>query len=91
MPAIHLEVVGRVQGVGFRWFVCDRARALGVDGWVRNAPSGEVEIAASGDSAKLELFERAVVRGPAGARVTSVHRLPPPTGMSYPSPFRIER
>ena len=91
MPVIHLRVVGRVQGVGFRWFVCERALELGIAGWVKNTATGDVELAASGDDAKLSLLENAVARGPAGARVSSVVRLPPASGATYPSPFRIER
>ena len=91
MPVIHLRIEGRVQGVGFRWFVCERAFELGVAGWVKNTPSGDVELAASGDDAKLSQLESAVARGPAGAQVSSVHRLPPASGTTYPSPFRIER
>jgi acylphosphatase len=91
MPVIHLKVVGRVQGVGFRWFVWERAEELGVSGWVRNTSTGDVEVAASGDDAKLVMFEAAVSRGPAGAWVQHVERLPPPHGTSYPTPFRIER
>ena len=91
MPVIHLRIVGRVQGVGFRWFVYERASELGIAGWVKNTPSGDVELAASGDDAKLSLLESAVARGPDGARVSSVHRLPPASGTTYPSPFRIER
>jgi acylphosphatase len=91
MPVIHLRVTGRVQGVGFRFFVCDRAEELGVSGWVRNTSSGDVEVAASGDSSGLDALEAAVARGPSGARVTAVHRVSPPDGTTYPSPFRIER
>lgn len=91
MPVIHLRVVGKVQGVGFRWFVRERAVALGVAGWVRNISSGEVEVAASGDSSKLAILEAVVARGPDGANVTAVHRVTPPGGTPYPSPFRIER
>ena len=91
MAVIHLRVVGRVQGVGFRWFVRERASELGVSGWVRNTSSGDVEVAASGDSSRLEALESAVTRGPTGANVTAVHRLPPPADASYPTPFRIEK
>jgi acylphosphatase len=91
MPVIHLRVVGRVQGVGFRWFVCERAEELGVSGWVKNTRNGDVEVAASGDEAKLSQLEAAVSRGPAGARVQRVDHVPPPNGTAYPSPFRIER
>jgi acylphosphatase len=91
MTAIHLRIEGKVQGVGFRWFVCERADELGVSGWVKNMPSGDVEVAASGDDARLAIFETAIERGPLGARVTAVHHLPAASGTSYPSPFRIER
>ena len=91
MPEIHLRVVGRVQGVGFRWFVRERAVRLGVSGWVRNTSSGDVELAASGDASQLAELESAVSRGPSEAVVSAVHRLPPLADSSYPSPFRIER
>jgi acylphosphatase len=91
MPVIHLRVAGRVQGVGFRWFVRERAEELGISGWVKNTSAGDVEIAASGDAPPLALFEAAVSRGPSGASVQRVERLTPPASASYPFPFRIER
>jgi len=91
MAVVHLRVAGKVQGVGFRWFVCERAAELGVSGWVRNTSTGDVEVAASADAAKLALLEAAVRRGPTGSRVTAVHQVSPPDGTSYPTPFRIER
>ena len=91
MPVVHLRVTGRVQGVGFRWFVCERAEKLGVSGWVKNTSAGDVEVAASGDEPQLAQLEAAVSRGPAGAKVQRVERVSPPSGTSYPSPFRIER
>lgn len=91
MPVIHLRVVGRVQGIGFRWFVCKRARELGIAGWVKNTKSGDVELAASGESSELVLLETAVARGPSGAHVTAVHQLPPLPDSTYPSPFRIHQ
>lgn len=62
-------VSGRVQGVGFRYFTEDRARVEGLSGYVRNLPDGRVEIVAEGDREAVERFERAVRRGPPGARV----------------------
>lgn len=91
MPVIHLKVVGKVQGVGFRFFVCERALALGLDGWVKNTPDGDVELIASGDHSKLHALEVAARRGPSGARVIDVHQLAAVPDAEYPSPFRIER
>jgi len=62
-------VSGRVQGVGFRFFTEERARLEGLNGWVRNGEGGRVEIEAEGDADAMERFERAIRRGPAGARV----------------------
>jgi len=69
MVARHFVVSGRVQGVGFRYFTEDQARLEGLSGHVRNLPDGRVEIVAEGDSEAVERFERAVRRGPPGARV----------------------
>jgi acylphosphatase len=91
MESIHLEVSGRVQGVGFRWFVVDKARELGLSGWVRNRPDGKVEIAASGNAAALAQFESAVRNGPPGAQVQDVNRLTPVADDSLESPFAIVR
>jgi acylphosphatase len=91
MPVIHLRIVGRVQGVGFRWFVCEKAAELGISGWVKNTSDGHVELVASGDDAQLAELETAVRRGPAGANVQRVEHLPSLAATSYPTPFRIER
>jgi len=91
MESIHLEVSGRVQGVGFRWFVTDRARRLQLSGWVRNRPDGNVEIAASGPAEALAQLESAVSRGPPGAQVQKVNRLSQVPGDSLQSPFSIVR
>lgn len=57
-------VHGRVQGVGFRYFVVREAQQLGLTGWVRNRPDGTVETEAVGDEATLERFVAAVRKGP---------------------------
>jgi acylphosphatase len=91
MESIHLEVSGRVQGVGFRWFVVDLARELGLSGWVRNRPDGKVEIAAGGSATALAQLESAVGSGPPGAQVQKINRLAPLTADSLDSPFTISR
>jgi len=91
MEVIHLEIRGRVQGVGFRWFVREQAQALGLRGWVSNRPNGNVEIAAAGEAAALEKLALAAGKGPPGAVVEGVTKLPPPDGDSLPKPFGIVR
>ena len=63
---------GDVQGVGFRWFVVDAARPLGLRGWVRNRPDGSVEVTAEGERPKLETLLSAARRGPRSAQVSMV-------------------
>jgi acylphosphatase len=70
MHRLHLIVRGRVQGVGFRWYVVRRARELGVAGWVRNLPGGEVEIDAEGDATALGRLRQIAGRGPRSSQVT---------------------
>jgi acylphosphatase len=91
MESIHVEVSGRVQGVGFRWFVVDEARRLQLSGWVRNRPDGNVEIAAAGNPDALAQLESAVTSGPPGAQVQKVSRLARIAADSLQSPFGIVR
>jgi acylphosphatase len=91
MASLHLEVRGRVQGVGFRWFVVERANDLKLAGWVKNKPDGSVEVAASGPSDALAGLESAVKSGPRGARIDDVHVLPGLPDADLPNPFRIAR
>lgn len=72
MPRIHWRVEGRVQGVGFRWFVREQARALGIAGWVRNMPDGCVELQAEGSDAALAALMAQVRSGPPAAEVRAV-------------------
>jgi len=64
--------MGRVQGVGFRYFVLREAEALGVDGWVRNRGDGTVEAFARGSNEELDRFQDRIQEGPRWSRVTSV-------------------
>jgi acylphosphatase len=91
MESIHLEIRGRVQGVGFRWFVVERARRLGLAGWVKNRADGNVEVAAAGEPAALELLEAAVAAGPATAEVQHVEKLDTVPPDSLRTPFAIAR
>lgn len=67
-------ISGRVQGVGFRWFVIRRAQELGVGGWVSNLPDGRVEVVARGTPQQLEAIEGVIRQGPRAARVESVEK-----------------
>jgi acylphosphatase len=65
-------ISGRVQGVGFRWFVEHEARSIGVGGWVRNTDGGTVEILATGTAEQLSRLRKALEQGPRAARVDEV-------------------
>ncbi|MGA2570696.1 MAG: acylphosphatase [Terracidiphilus sp.] len=69
MMVLHFLIQGRVQGVGFRWFVQREAAELDLRGWVRNTEEGEVEVVASGVPADLDELRASLRRGPRGARV----------------------
>ena len=70
----RLEAVvrGRVQGVGYRMFAFDAARALGLVGWVANEGAGTVRVVAEGGEPRLLDLLRALREGPAAARVDAV-------------------
>jgi acylphosphatase len=72
LVARRFLISGRVQGVGFRFFVEARAAAEGVHGWVRNLPDGRVEALLEGDQASVDRLEAALWRGPSGAVVEDV-------------------
>jgi acylphosphatase len=72
MQRLHGLIRGDVQGVGFRYFLIRRAKALGLTGWVTNRDDGAVEFVAEGSRSDLEQLERAAGEGPAMARVSAV-------------------
>jgi len=82
-------VRGRVQGVGFRWFVEREAHILGITGWVRNNHDGTVEVLAQGTRDQLAGLRSRLLEGPRAARVDDVEEseAEPVKGMSS---FRIE-
>jgi len=89
MQARRLLVAGRVQGVGFRWFVEREAHILGTAGWVRNNTDGRVEVFAQGSAEQLNALRARLHQGPRAARVDNVEELEakPKEGAST---FRIE-
>ncbi len=74
---LHFLIQGRVQGVGFRWFVQREAGELGLRGWVRNTEDGDVEVVASGTVEDLSELRASLRCGPRGGRVDRLveHRL----------------
>lgn len=87
----HYLVKGRVQGVGFRWFVHREASAIGLHGWVRNTDDGEVEVVAAGEAEDLAELKEALRKGSRGSRVDAVleHELVESEGEGL-GPFQIE-
>jgi len=69
---MELRIRGRVQGVGFRWSVRERAQRLGLAGWVRNEADGSVTVVAEGQHGSLEALRRWCDDGPPMARVEMV-------------------
>lgn len=91
MARAHLEVTGAVQGVGFRWFVRQHARALGLAGWVRNEDSGAVRVAVEGSDADIAELVELIRPGPPGARVDAIRPVPPADDIDLPQPFTVIR
>jgi acylphosphatase len=69
IQAVHAIAEGRVQGVGYRWFVQKTATKFGIKGYVRNLPDGTVEIEAEGEQESLAIFIIELKKGPLGSHV----------------------
>ena len=89
VQARRFVVRGRVQGVGFRWFVEREAHLLGIAGWVRNNADGSVEVLAMGTRDQLLGLRSRLREGPRAARVDDVEEseASPISGLNT---FRIE-
>lgn len=87
--SVRVRVTGQVQGVWFRAWTAERAEALGLDGWVQNAPDGSVRALVSGPETAVAKMLSALAEGPPAARVAAVEHEEaaetPPTG------FRVIR
>ena len=70
---VNMKITGKVQGVGFRYFVLQQAQELGIKGWVSNKPNGDVEALAQGKKEGLDQFISKVKQGPAFSRVEDVN------------------
>ena len=72
VSAARILVRGRVQGVGFRFYTEEKARQLGLHGWVRNCPDGDVEAYAEGPRLDIEELIRTLHQGPPMARIQDI-------------------
>jgi acylphosphatase len=87
---VHLRITGRVQGVGFRYYTEREAGRLGVTGWVRNLPAGDVEVVAEGTDDALALLVDWCRQGPPSAGVTEVTVQWSPATREF-ADFRVRR
>ena len=91
MRAVRVLVRGKVQGVGFRWFVREAARRAELAGWVRNLPDGGVELQAAGSEAGVAFLLDSVRRGPTGARVDEMRVSAADGSAELNTPFAVLR
>lgn len=88
---MRARISGRVQGVGFRWWVVRQADSLGLTGWVMNDPDERsVELLAEGDATALDALERLLHTGPPGAWVDALATAREPASGEFSS-FSISR
>ncbi|MFZ5445449.1 MAG: acylphosphatase [Myxococcota bacterium] len=87
---VHLRITGLVQGVSYRASARDAAHRLGVSGWVRNLPNGDVEALAEAAPERIERFIAWCRRGPEEARVEAVTVTEEASGTPLPS-FEVRR
>lgn len=83
------RVLGRVQGVGFRWWTLQLARRLVLRGSVRNCEDGSVEVRAAGSQGAIDRLRAALLQGPPHSLVEDVRPIPPRGDL--PPDFRVER
>jgi acylphosphatase len=88
---VHFLIRGRVQGVGFRWFVHREAAELGLRGWVKNTDAGDVEIVTAGEAEVIAELREELHKGSRGSRVDAVieHELDEAEGKALGA-FEIE-
>lgn len=70
--SLRLRIEGHVQAVGYRNFMIEEARKLGVDGWVRNRSDGSVEALVSGETKIVEALIATCAKGPEGSRIKHI-------------------
>lgn len=88
MVQFEIKITGRVQGVGFRYFVQKRANEFDIKGWVKNMPDSGVLVMAQGDFNDMETFMDHLRIGPSMARVLKVEKNEMPELEDF-SDFRV--
>ena len=88
--ARRYTVSGRVQGVGFRYFVEHAAEKIGIRGFVRNRRDGSVEVYAIGTHEQLKKLRQALEKGPSMSHVSGVQEEPDAVDTRYTGNFTIE-
>lgn len=86
---VVFTVHGRVQGVGYRYYVRDEAQTLGLAGWVRNEFDGTVTGEAEGSDDSIEVLKRILEQGPSMAYVSRLDWQAVDRAESLPRPFQI--
>lgn len=89
MSARRLLIEGRVQGVGYRYALAERATALGLSGWVRNRSNGAVEASVHGQDEAIAAIIAWAHQGPPAARVSQVALQDEPEPAPCPAQFDI--
>jgi len=82
-------IIGRVQGVGFRYFVREIARTFGIRGYAKNLPDGTVEVAAVGLAPALRALEGQLAEGPPMSSVLKIEEIPPPPSLEETNGFTV--
>ena len=90
VEAVRWLIAGRVQGVGFRWFVLRQAESLGLRGWAANLPDGRVEVVAKGSVAQLVQLDAQLRSGPRFASIDTVEKCDIPHEDVEDKSFRIK-
>jgi acylphosphatase len=90
VAAMRFLVHGKVQGVGFRWWVWRQATRLGLNGLARNLRDGSVEVIAEGSDSSLADLERVLAQGPPAAQVERVEKHNVPHEVPIPNGFDIK-
>ncbi|MGA2142989.1 MAG: acylphosphatase [Brevinematales bacterium] len=89
LKKITAVISGRVQGVGFRYYIMQKAEMIGVKGWVMNTSAGDVKTVAEGEESQINDFLLYIGKGPSGARIENIEYKIENTGVSEFSGFDI--